>query len=151
MSKIQDIFIGEFGGQSNYFAEGYVGISQNISRLFGGWETFEGVTIGLDDATSYHFGIYNQSSCCEDWGFLSTEDDLAKFVGAEFISLERVTTEELPRSEDDYYSDDGGTVFVNVETSVGQIQFTAYNHHNGYYGHSVVLYKNGELIWGDTL
>jgi hypothetical protein len=151
LAKIQEITIGEFGGVSDYSAEGHVGISQNISRLFGGWETFEGVSILLDDATTYHFGIYNKSSCCEDWGFLSTEDDLTKFVGSEFISLDRVTTDELPRSEDDWYSDEGGTVFVNVETSLGQIQFTAYNHHNGYYGHSVVLYKNDELVWGETL
>jgi hypothetical protein len=35
--------------------------------------------------------------------------------------------------------DKGEAVFVNFETDRGTLQFTAYNGHNGYYGHTVYI------------
>jgi hypothetical protein len=35
--------------------------------------------------------------------------------------------------------DETSTIFVNIETSRGTLQFIAYNRHNGYYGHKVKI------------
>ena len=35
--------------------------------------------------------------------------------------------------------DAGSAMFINVETTRGLLQFAAYNEHNGYYGHDVLL------------
>ena len=38
--------------------------------------------------------------------------------------------------------EDGGVVFVNFDTSAGLFQLVAYNQHNGYYGHEVLVVSN---------
>lgn len=35
-------------------------------------------------------------------------------------------------------------MFINVETTRGLLQFAAYNEHNGYYGHDVLLVSKYE-------
>jgi hypothetical protein len=35
--------------------------------------------------------------------------------------------------------DEGGIMFVNLDTDKGKLQFVAYNRHNGYYGHSAAV------------
>ena len=42
-------------------------------------------------------------------------------------------------NEECEFLDAGDCMFVNVNTTEGLIQFTAYNCHNGYYGHDAVL------------
>lgn len=152
MAKITEIRIGEFKPEREVQGNVMdVGFTEKLSYLMGSEFEYDGVTITLDDGTIYQFGIYNQSSCCEKWGFLATPDAVELFVGAEFVSLEKVDTNELQAKADAEYLDDGGVSFVNVETSLGQLQFAAYNSHNGYYGHSVSAWKNGDLLWGEVL
>lgn len=78
--------------------------------------------------------IDNGQSCCENWGYMSTPDDPASFVGADLLSVSTVDDDDIGQP-DRVYDDGGGTLFVNVETSIGQLQLAVYNHHNGYYGH----------------
>ena len=152
MSVIKEIRLGTFSPdrevQGNAMDTGFI---EKLHYLMGGGFNYDGVTITMDDGTVYQFGIYNEASCCESWGFLSTPDAVEPFVGAEFVSLDKVETNELHAQADAEYLDEGGVAFVNVETSVGQLQFAAYNAHNGYYGHSVSAWKNGELLWGEVL
>lgn len=93
------------------------------------------ITLAIDD----------ESSCCESWGYFFTEDDTDKFVGATLLGVritdENRSTKEFPTGwdyedgEDVIGLDDGGTLFVDIQTDRGILQFVAYNAHNGYYGH----------------
>lgn len=81
--------------------------------------------------------------CCEISGTLMSEDDLSRFVGSQLTSITRVDEQlkSYPALEELPNNDDRGTatVFVNLDTSVGLLQFVAYNNHNGYYGHPVTV------------
>lgn len=103
------------------------------------WQEFDGWQI-ITDLQTIKFGISNSQSCCENWGHLITNDTTTEFEGAELYEIKVVDevlyNKVLPEAE---YLDEGGTMFVNFETSAGTLQFVAYNSHNGYYGHSAVL------------
>lgn len=69
-------------------------------------------------------------SCCEH-RYMHTDDDLAAFAGAKFVSIEhRGVAYDLPGEEYDVLD----CAFVLVNTSLGTITLASYNHHNGYYG-----------------
>jgi len=53
----------------------------------------------------------------------------------------------------DYDDDDKATstMFINIDTSEGLLQFAAYNSHNGYYGHSVCYMINNHVEQERTL
>lgn len=95
-------------------------------------------------------GIDNSQSCCEDWGCVTTNDDLASFIGARIVAIS-VTDKILMNTKIEAleYLDAGGVMFVNLETTIGLLQFVAYNAHNGYYGHDAVLVSkqlNKEIV-----
>jgi hypothetical protein len=88
------------------------------------------------------FGIESEQLCCEQWGYLVSEDDINSFIGTELLdvtvtedSKDRITI-GLKELVVDAYAD-VNTMFVNFETSEGTLQFAVYNAHNGYYGHYV--------------
>jgi len=87
--------------------------------------------------------IENEQCCCEDWGYLLSEDNTEMFIGAEIMNIFVTDTEyknyDIPFGDS---LDAGDVVFVNVDTNVGRLQFVAYNAHNGYYGHSVRVVSN---------
>lgn len=84
--------------------------------------------------------------CCEDWGYVSTPDDVSEFVGAELLKVEVVDDALNKKLLDDVY--DACAIFVNFETSNGLFQLTIYNGHNGYYSHDVLV-KRGESVLED--
>lgn len=99
--------------------------------------TAQTITLAIDD----------ESSCCESWGYFLTEDDTSKFVGAVLRGV-RITDENRSGrifmsgygdvqgdSRPVEHLDEGGVMFVDIETDRGSLQFVAYNAHNGYYGH----------------
>ena len=111
-----------------------------------GWHSsYEGIVIALDNGETYKLGIDNNSQCCEHWGYITSNDKYDNFIGAEFIDC-RVTTQELCTIEDlpDVY--EGGMMFFTISTNKGDLQFVAYNEHNGYYSHDVLLVKDTEVI-----
>lgn len=114
------------------------GISNLIGALFSYGE-YDGFRVDTDKQTIYVL-IDNGQSCCESWGYLSSDDDMSRYVGAELRGL-AVTDEGLnTRMVDagkDAKSDSGGIVFVTFDTAVGPFQLACYNDHNGYYGHEV--------------
>lgn len=103
------------------------------------YTTFSGFEIKTTEQI-IQFGIYNKQCCCEDWGYFITNDTTDEFINAVLLDVkivdECLNTQKTP----DLY--EGGVMFVNIETSVGTLQFTAYNSHNGYYGHDAVIYSN---------
>jgi hypothetical protein len=110
------------------------------------WETnYAGYEIITTDQT-IQLLIEDESSCCEHWGYLLSEDDIDTFIGGALLDIKVVDEERITKSilnklkqetsfQGDY--DETATIFVNLETSKGTLQFVAYNEHNGYYGHNV--------------
>lgn len=108
-----------------------------------GWGSEAGFQVVTTEQT-ITLAIDNESSCCESWGYFLSEDDFAKFVGAELrevtITDTNLTNRKFLRAGDSWedegeHLDEGDTMFVNLATDRGTLQFVAYNSHNGYYGH----------------
>lgn len=86
--------------------------------------------------------IENGQYCCENAGYFMSEDDFSKFIGAKLIDItitdDCLNTKKF-NEELKYGVDSGDCMFVNINTNKGTLQFTAYNEHNGYYGHSAYV------------
>ncbi len=91
--------------------------------------------------------IGSEQQCCEEYGYFFCNDDFSDFIGSDVLDITLTDTElntekfneialqQLGRGN----SFEGALVFVNIETSKGTLQFVAYNEHNGYYGHQVII------------
>ena len=111
--------------------------------------SFAGYIIECENDT-VKIGIDNGQSCCEDWGYLSSGDeDLSYYAGAELYDV-AVVNEKLARSRissQNWTSPIAGDImFIDLETSVGVLQFAVYNDHNGYYGHDAVVITKESTI-----
>lgn len=87
-------------------------------------------------------GIQNDQFCCENWGFLTSNDNYDDFKESELYSIEIVDEKQSIidyNIEDDY---SGSCLFVNIKTSKGLLQIVLYNEHNGYYSHDVIIFSN---------
>ena len=100
--------------------------------------------------------IDDESSCCESWGYFWMNDDANYFIGSELRQIDIVDTKlnkEKFDKEVGEYGVEGGDdsiMFVNLETDKGTLQFTAYNSHNGYYGHEAKIISK-QLKHSETL
>ncbi len=103
---------------------------------YNGWDGF---TIKTDKQTITLF-IDNIHSYCESFGFLTSEDDFVDFIGAELIGVTKI--DDKLRTCSNITDDEKNYLFINVNTSIGLLQFTAYNFHNGYYGNQVKITSN---------
>lgn len=95
-------------------------------------------------------GISNGQSCCENWGYLTSQDDFDDFIGATLVDVRTVDEALNVESIKDADSSYGSFMFVNLETNRGTLQFVLYNEHNGYYGHDAVVVSN-QLKYETTL
>nr|UVY65240.1 MAG: PGDYG protein [Bacteriophage sp.] len=118
------------------------------------WNSYDGYCIETDSRQLY-FVINNGQDCCENWGYLSSEDDFGSFIGSElknvYVTDTKLGTIVSNMKED---LDAGSAMFINVETTRGLLQFAAYNEHNGYYGHDVLLvskYDDKTVIEADDV
>lgn len=50
------------------------------------WNTYDGYCIETDSRQLY-FVINNGQDCCENWGYLSSEDDFGSFIGSELKNV----------------------------------------------------------------
>lgn len=111
----------------------------SFKRTAEDWQTFEGYEI-ITDEQSVKIGVSSGQSCCESFGYLTTNDDLKDFIGADLTGISIVDTAlNNKKIEELEYLDQGGAMFVNIETSNGVLQIVVYNAHNGYYGHDGIL------------
>jgi hypothetical protein len=92
------------------------------------------------EAQEIFIGVDNMQCCCESFGAISSEDDLGDFVGGYLRSI-KITDKGLNTKvlEQVQYLDEGGAVFLDLETTRGTLQLVVYNAHNGYYGHTAVI------------
>lgn len=111
------------------------------------WGSYDGWLIVTDKQT-IKFGISDGQSCCETTGNFITNDTTEEFIGASIISVQVVDDCLRKEKAPDFY--EGGVMFLNIETDKGTLQFTAYNYHNGYYGHEAVVISE-QLKKSETL
>lgn len=83
--------------------------------------------------------IENCQSCCENWGYITSEDEayFNNYIGSELLRVELTDTELRNYELDTSWG--GDAMFVDLVTSEGVLQFVLYNLHNGYYGHEVLV------------
>jgi len=93
--------------------------------------------------------ISNDQSCCENWGYVASEDDFEDFIGAELKDVSVVGSDLKVVDVRDV--SEGDMMFVNVETSEGMLQFALYNEHNGYYSHYARVSIGDRIIEDDYL
>lgn len=107
---------------------------------------YDGYCVTTDEGTVL-VGISNDQHCCEGWGWMASDDDIARFVGADLLGVAVVGQESrrclrivdsLGLGEGDEWCETYA-MFVDFMTSVGKFQVAVYNSHNGYYGHRAVL------------
>lgn len=70
----------------------------------------------------------NGQSCCES-RYMSTDDDLSSFAGAEFRDVELA---DAPDMVDEYETHE--VQFLWITTSKGKFSIANHNEHSGYYG-----------------
>jgi hypothetical protein len=111
---------------------------------------YDGFVITFEDDKQIKMGISNGQSCCEQFGYLMSQDDFSDFIGAGLLNIEGVDSDkasiDLGRS---LYT--GNAMFINVYTTAGLLQFVAYNEHNGYYSHEAVVIENGTVTISESL
>lgn len=106
-------------------------------------QTYDGYKLTLDDGKKILVGVDDNSSCCENWGYVSSEDNLQDFIGASVISVDVVDSALNVKAQVEIY--EGSAMFVNINTDRGLFQLVVYNAHNGYYSHDAVLVVADEL------
>jgi hypothetical protein len=86
------------------------------------------LTITFEDGSKLNLWDGGRS-CCES-RYLTCEDNLSLFVGAEFRDVEMVELPSIPQE----YGDSHDCQALNIHTSKGIVQCVTHNEHNGYYG-----------------
>jgi len=109
------------------------------------YSTFDGFRITTDSKV-FELLISNGQDCCEDFGSIVSEDNLDDFIGSEikdFKCVDSADYNDIPlfkkANNDSEYVDVFDCAFIDFNTNKGTIQFAVYNHHNGYYGHDIVI------------
>lgn len=117
--------------------ETILSITEQTFKINDSYCSYEGWVISTTEQ-EIKIGIEDGQSCCENWGYLITNDTIKEFIGARLLNV-NLTDTLLKKVEtiDSMY--EGDAMFVNIETDKGLLQFVAYNEHNGYYGHEAVV------------
>lgn len=119
-----------------------------------GYGEYDGYLIETNEY-KYLILIDNGQSCCESWGYFSSNDDFEDFIGKELKEVRLTDTalnqQKLNEIEPDGF-DEGGIQFVDFVMTDGDVlQFAVYNSHNGYYGHPILVAKNNKILLKDIL
>jgi hypothetical protein len=116
----------------------------------GSWDDFDGFRIKTNKQL-IELSISSGQCCCETYGYFMTNDKTSDFIGAKILDIQIVDESLNQQKMDDIIKIyEGGTMFVNIITNKGVLQFTAYNEHNGYYGHQAKV-QSTQLNYGTTL
>lgn len=150
--EVNGVRLGNTGGNSE---KTRVGVVHMMNALFGGYCDYDGYKIETTEHV-YHILIDDCQNCCESWGYFTSEDDFEDFIGKELIDIELTDTalNKIKLEENCPYfdCDESRIQFVDFKFSDGSVlQFAVYNEHNGYYGHPILVAKDGDIIHQDTL
>ena len=130
-----------------------LGFAEMLNAICG-YGGYDGYLIETNEH-KYLILINNGQSCCESWGYFSSDNDFEDFIGKELKEV-RLTDTALNQQRlneiEPYGFDGGGIQFVDFVIANGDVlQFAVYNSHNGYYGHSILIAKDNEILLQDTL
>lgn len=127
-----------------------LGMSQMINALCG-YGSYDGYRLKTDKH-EFNILIDNGQSCCENWGYFSSEDDFESFIGKELLEVKVTDTALNQKKAEETYVDEDQIQFIDFKFTDGSVlQFAVYNEHNGYYGHTIIFAKDEEIIHEDTL
>lgn len=101
------------------------------------WSSYDGYFI-ITDQQIIKLGIASANRW-ENWGYFMSQDNFDEFIGAEVLSVELADAALNVEKMKDIDLYEGACMFVNINTSKGLLQFTAYNEHNGYYSHEAAV------------
>jgi hypothetical protein len=88
--------------------------------------------ITFRDSSELH--MYDDASYCCETRYMSTDDDLNYFAGAQFCGAEVHDGPNLKEEDDEEsYGNEHETQFLHVETTKGIFVIQTHNIHNGYY------------------
>ena len=131
---------------------GSLGMAQMLNTLCG-YSEMDGYKVETENHI-FHVLIDNGQCCCENWGHMTSEDDLSYYVGAELLEVNvtdiALNQKVLTQMNEDYI-DNREIQFVDFKTNLGTFQLAVYNSHNGYYGHGILVAKDNEILLNDTL
>lgn len=113
------------------------------------WGSYSGYVVTTDQQ-KIKIGIYDKQCCCENWGYMASNDNLKDFIGAKIKSIELVDEVLNTKKWQDADLYEPSTMFVNINTNKGTLQFVCYNSHNGYYGHGAFV-SSQQLNYEETL
>ena len=117
----------------------------NQNELLSG--IYDGYIIKTDRQEIFLFiESYNFGGCCETFGYITSEDNIQDLVGTTLHGISTTDTayktkkglEEIIKGHAGH-SGVENTIFINLDTRKGDLQFVAYNIHNGCYGHDVLI------------
>ena len=129
----------------------HLGIKFMLNAVMGGFSEYDGYKVTTTDH-EYFILIDNGQNCCESWGYMVSEDNFDNFIGKTLVGVELTNTALDKKVVEDLYCDDDQIQFVDFNMSNGSVlQFTVYNSHNGYYGHSVIVAKDTDVLLNITL
>lgn len=99
--------------------------------------------------------IEDYQKCCENFGYLSSDDPLGLFIGKDLKDIS-IVDKSLKKTrlklEELEFGYQGGCMFVNLEFFDGsELQLTVYNFHNAYYGHDVLFMIDDKVIKRDVI
>lgn len=124
----------------------------NIEQANSFWN-YDGYFVKTEKDT-YYFLIENGQCCCEDWGYISSDEDLTKYIGKELVSIDIVDTgcNKILDILKENYVEENECMFINLNFGdMSELQLAVYNSHNGYYGHGVLFIKNDKTILDSSL
>ena len=113
---------------------------------------FDGYLV-ITDKHTFAVLIDNHQQSCENWGYMHSEDDLEKFIGADLyeIKLTDIARNVHKLKEICPYVKADQIQFVDFKTTKGTFQLVAYNEQNGFYGHKIIVlqdqvaFREGEI------
>jgi len=87
------------------------------------------LSLKFEDSKILEIGDDYSPSCCDEYRYMTCDDDVDKFVGATLLDIELRDGGELPDENGEHE-----VLFLEIKTSAGSFQCCTHNEHNGYYG-----------------
>ncbi len=150
IEEIENVRLGNIGHHTEKVS---LGMHQMLNALCG-FAEYDGYKV-VTSEHEYMILIDNEQSCCENWGYFSSDDDFEQFIGKELASVELTDTALNKKKLEEnllYGFGEGGIQFVDFKVKNGTVlQFAVYNAHNGYYGHPIIVAKDKDILLQGTL
>jgi hypothetical protein len=128
-------------GELTSWGDGYLAVQRSLEmtmtrvRLDATANSGRGALV-LTFRDGSELSLYDSAEYCCETRYMTTDDDLDYFVGAQFCGAEIHNGPNLKEEEDEEesYSNEHDTQFLHVETTKGIFVMQTHNIHNGYYG-----------------